>query len=107
MCTRIFANARSGGPRHETIVHAVDGCHPRRYDAVALPTTRHQRRVPLAAVRDAATAGYDAASRALLIRLDLGEAAEAGDLRELSLTLEVPVRLRLRPSATVTHPHSP
>jgi hypothetical protein len=75
--------ARRGGPRHAKIVHVVENCHPRRYDAVALPTVRHQRRVRLAAVRDAATAAYDAAIRTPLIRLDLDDAAKHGGLRDL------------------------
>ncbi|MEP7303939.1 MAG: hypothetical protein ABJA98_00340 [Acidobacteriota bacterium] len=47
-----------------------------------MPTVRHQQRVPLAAV-------LDAAIRTPLIRLDLDQAAKHGGRRELDLELEV------------------
>jgi len=47
------------------------------------------RKIPLAAVRDAATAVYDAAVRTPLIRVDLDREPAAEGLRELYLKLEV------------------
>jgi len=54
-----------------------------------LSTALRSRRIPLAAVRDAATAVYDAAVRTPLIRLELDPEAGARGPRELYLKLEV------------------
>jgi len=52
-----------------------------------LPTALHARRVPLAAVREASTAIYEAAVRTPLVRLDLDPSPTS--LRELYLKLEL------------------
>jgi threonine dehydratase len=60
------------------------------YDSFVVPTVLHTRKIPLAAVRDAATAVYEAAVRTPLLRVDLDAGSSgAPDLRELYLKLEV------------------
>jgi threonine dehydratase len=54
-----------------------------------VPTALHRRQVSLAAIRDAASAIYEAAARTPLMRLDLRDLGITGGPRELYLKLEV------------------
>ena len=60
----------------------------RDYDPFVLPITVPERHIPLTAIRDAATAVYDAAIRTPLVRLELRDSGVAADI-ELFLKLEL------------------
>src|SRR6266542_4256476 len=67
-----------------------DAVERRRLRSQFVPTALHTRRVPLAAVRDAATAVYAAAIRTPLVRLDVSDLAAVGAaVPDLYLKLEV------------------
>jgi threonine dehydratase len=71
---------------HDTFAPALTLVCRHGYDSL-LPIAR--RRIPFAAVLDAATAVYDAAIRTPLVRIDLDEAWEETGLHELYLKLEL------------------
>src|SRR5437870_923701 len=68
-----------------------DAVERRRLRSEFVPTVLQTRRIPLAAVRDAAKAVYAAAIRTPLVRLDLSDLAATGAaaIPELYLKLEV------------------
>jgi threonine dehydratase len=67
----------------------IDARQPHGYDPFVLSTALRTRRIPLAAVRDAATVVYDAAVRTPLIRIDLDPGSDSRGPGELYLKLEV------------------
>jgi threonine dehydratase len=59
------------------------------YDPSVVSTALRSRKIPFAAIREAATAVYEAAVRTPLVRVDLDAGSAAPGLRELYLKLEV------------------
>src|SRR6476619_7162849 len=66
----------------------VDGFAQPRLRSLVLPITVPERHIPLAAIRDAATAVYAAAIRTPLVRVELRDSGVPGNI-ELFLKLEV------------------
>src|SRR5207244_7510053 len=79
--------------RRSTIGLIVDICDNR---SASMPTVVPARHIPLAAVRDAATAIYDAAIRTPLVHLELGRTLRGTGLLETRGDLS-PVRGDLSP----------